>query len=538
MTPFNKSSLTCDEKIHTSFKSEGLKLFALYFIANIFLFLNTDAIYWDDWSLFNHTHDDLVIMFTHVSSEVGYFIAHLHYQLLTIGNGVFSYRIATFLLLLLAGFFVYRILKTIKSLTNEDVFFITLFFLIAPVYSARIALIDFPYTFSYFVFFFAFYILSISASKRSLLLRIGSLGLFFLSFLTNSLLFFYAVPLMYLFYIRYHSLDTPFTAKIKLFIRQNIDFLLVPIVFFVVKTIYFAPNALYSDYNSLSFKGLINAPIYVIKAFFASFIQPVNASVSLLGIVTFLVLLYAVYVIRKRSQKEAVIIDKERNLSLWIYLGAVIFALGVFAYCAVGKLPEDAVWNSRHQLLVPLGFSFMLYFSILLIFQKLRLSHNLKIALLSTIAIAFIGKNLHDGYRYNLDWFYAVSIQENLKEMEIVQNNSTFVVDTTLEHVLANNRRIRTYEYNGMMRHVFKDDTRLMVTEESEIEGAQRRQPFRQYNYSAWQKSEPVYLSIIPNPRYELKRKHIIKLFYSRIFNNNEFRTHAKKLVLIHEIRK
>ena len=52
-------------------------------------------------------------------------------------------------------------------------------------------------------------------------------------------------------------------------------------------------------------------------------------------------------------------------------LGLVLFC-GVFAYNAVGQQPRLNDWSHRHQLLVPLGASFILFFGLKTIFFKLQ----------------------------------------------------------------------------------------------------------------------------------------------------------------------
>ncbi len=82
--------------------------------------------------------------------------------------------------------------------------------MILPVNSARVALIDFPYGLFLALFFMAFWLLTCYFnSQHNLIFRIIILLLFYLSFVINSLLVFYAIVLLYIAYKNYCVADSP-----------------------------------------------------------------------------------------------------------------------------------------------------------------------------------------------------------------------------------------------------------------------------------------------------------------------------------------
>jgi len=147
----------------------------------------------------------------------------------------------------------------------------------------------------------------------------------------------------------------------------------------------------------------------------------------------------------------------------FLYFGVLFFILGVLAYTAVGKLPNIYGFDSRHQLLVPLGFSFIVYFTTIIVLEKISKSEYIQNVILFTIIIAFISQNIYSGYRYKLDWIYQVAIQEQIKELSTIKDNTTFIVNIDLDNKLANERKINFYEHNQRLKKIFGNDSRLMI---------------------------------------------------------------------------
>jgi len=106
-------------------KKEYFILFILYSIANIFLLLNTNGIYWDDWTLINNSYKTIASQFCQASYGVGIITTNIHNTLLHIGNGIFIYRLLTFIFYFISTILLFQILKSIKELSKRDTFFIT-----------------------------------------------------------------------------------------------------------------------------------------------------------------------------------------------------------------------------------------------------------------------------------------------------------------------------------------------------------------------------------------------------------------------------
>ena len=169
-------------------------LFVLYTLAHGGIFLIPNAIFWDDYTLYEM--DDQIILDTFDQlGSIFNFSGYLHVFFLVFGPAL--YKLLTFVMLFLTGLIFDNILKRYKAINVETRFIIVLLTLVLPFYHARVALIVMPYTLSYFLFFSAWLLMS----KQ----RVVSLALFFISFNTNSLLVFFALPFLDHYY---HSIKS------------------------------------------------------------------------------------------------------------------------------------------------------------------------------------------------------------------------------------------------------------------------------------------------------------------------------------------
>lgn len=511
-------------------------MLAIYLITNSFFLLNYNGLYWDDWTLFNNSFEAINSQFMENSGFTGILFSSLHFSLLEVG--VFSYRALTVVLLFISGVFVYKVLQKLDFFSKEDIFFITIFFLLAPLYSAKIALIDFPYTFFSTFFFFAFYLLSNNIGNLRRPKRIIILSLLFISFVVNSLLVFYVLILMYMFYKLYNQ-ELILYKNITNFIRTKLDFILLPVVFYIVKSIYFAPSNLYTGYNSISLANLIKMPFTFAYTLYSSFSKPIELSFSSEAISFWFFLIVAFLAIVHFTKKVSLVDYKVSYDQRLFVLGLMIFFFGAFAYLAVGKIPSTSDWNSRHQLLLPLGFSFILYFGLKNIFRIFHFNNISKSFVLFVLIFAFIGFHIKDGIDYSIDWKYQQSIIENLKKSKIINENSTFIVTTNLGERLAKNRRFRAYELNGMSKMALGCEDKLFVMKEREIEEYKKYRNYKQYNFSDWNYSPPVNIIISENIENEFKGTRLrevvflMKLKYFEIFKNDRFSEEILKLVII-----
>lgn len=513
-------------------------LFIVFFISSSTLLLNFNGVYWDDWTLVNQEFSGIHSQFSQNSGKIGILLSGLHYTLINI-LGVYSYRFLTFILLFLSGLFVYNILKNTGLFSKTSLFFICVFYLLAPHFSGRVALIDFPYTLFLFVFFFSFFLLDSFRNQLSLPKRIVVLALFFLSFLVNSLLVFYALVLLYLFFYSYRQ-DTSFTKNCLSFIKIKLDFILLPLVFYLIKSIYFKPSGLYAGYNDVSVLQLFNVKSYLLAFDFSFFQAIVDSLQTLPGLLSLALALPFVALLLgfKNDEPGPQNSDKYKN-HIFYFFGILAFALGASPYIVTGKVPVSYGFNDRFQLLLPLGFSFMLWFGIKTLFNK-----KSQIVLSSFLVIVFVMHHIKEQAWYNVDYYHQLSIKHQFEINPDIKNNSTFIIDSRLGKNLKH-RILSVYELNGIAKLAYGNADRLFVNQLTEIEAYKTYCQYENYNCLGWQESQPITLILSPSDESLFKDdisftrsiKSYLKLKYYEIFNKSKFNSIVDRLVMIEVVK-
>ncbi|QNM87383.1 hypothetical protein [Aliarcobacter cryaerophilus] len=507
-------------------KKVFLILFSIYFLVNIPMLLNFNGIYWDDWVLVNQNLDILNFMFTEAVGYAGYMASYLHYFMIN-ELGIYSYRILTFLLLFLSAWFVFRILSSMTIFSSKDRFFISLIFLIAPLYNAKIALIDFPYTLFSTIFFFAFYLISKYLDNLGIVKRILILSLFFISFLLNSLLVFYAIVLIYIFYKVYDA-KLIFIKNLILFSIKKLDFILIPIVFFIIKNIFFTSKGVYTGYNKIDFNNILNFDKYI-EVFKLNILYPITESLQFLNIViVFIIFIISIYF--SRNLKFNLKIKKEFIL---LIIGFFILVLGAFPYIAVGKIPSSMEQDSRFQVLLLLGFSMIVYFLIKIISYIFITKNNYIYGFLLFLSIYIFSINSFKyQIKYHWEWIYQQSIIENFLSSDIIKNNSTFlVIDNVLHKKFI---RLGEMHMNGISKAIFgKDDKLFIYRDLSQIDVFKKVCVIaKEFNCYNWVEDKPISFSIFNNQSIDVYGLlYLIKLKYLEISDNKKFKETIKDLI-------
>ncbi|WP_419770595.1 MAG: hypothetical protein ACNI3C_02035 [Candidatus Marinarcus sp.] len=518
-------------------KKSILILFIIYTIANVFFLINYNGIYWDDWELYDQEYDAVLQMFLQAAGNLGYINTPIRYIIANSGDiGIFLSRVLIFSFIFFSGIFIFKILARLTFISKLERMFVVLFFIIAPLNSAKIALINFQSNLRICIFFFAFYLLSkyLVDEKGKIGFRILLLCLFFISFGTNSVLVFYAIVLLYIFYITY-SYENSVLKNIYTFIKTKIDFILLPIIFFVIKSIYFVPSGLSEGYNKINLNNIINLKLYF-QTFQSNFIVPIQISFfsmsSVIIILILLLLLLSNLFTRQNNEMH------KKDVYLFI-LGLVIFFLGAFPYIAVGKTPSLGDWASRFQLLLPLGFSFILYYGIQISSNLLNFKEIVKYFVYLILIISFIMFHMKEQIKYNIDWYYQKSIIENFKTNDLIIKNNTFIINNKIKKNLAQNRYVRFYEFNGMSREAFGKDDKFFVNSEKELRRYSSYKNRKQMNFYTWNENEKIYFTIKDNSNLFNQKsirkniKYLFRLKYLELFKPLEFKKEISNLISI-----
>ena len=165
----------------------------LFFIANFFLLINYEGLYWDDWGAYNQERETLIVFFDMIQHNIkGDFFLILS----KFFNHVYLFRIFVFLAYLSIGFFTYKILISTELFSEREGKLVAFMSIIVPINSSFVAISIIPFLFPVLLFYLAFFLLSKYYEYPGKPLRFIVLYIFFFSFSTNSLLVLYAIVLM------------------------------------------------------------------------------------------------------------------------------------------------------------------------------------------------------------------------------------------------------------------------------------------------------------------------------------------------------
>lgn len=481
--------------------------------------LNT-GIFWDDWALWHHSYST-VLGLTH---ELGSpWLGHFIFFVLSIGNGTSVARLLTFLSYWIAALCLLGILRKLKSIDAISRVAITSVFAIFPINHSRILLCCTANAVAYSIFFIGFLLLSQDKWRSSIWVRMIVLTLFSCSFSTGSLLVFYGLPLAYLFHTQ-----RPRFERTESLIGHHIDFLVLPFVFFAIKSVWFVPSGLYAGYNAVSAVNLITVPIgflYTLKQYVFDVLSKGIGAVGnalVLG-ASFLFFL----VLRQFKQSESSTASDVRFILLG--LGAVL--IGVLPYLMVGKSPDSILWNDRHALPLPLGAAFFAVYFFRLLGSKIRLSHEKTVMVYALLLAAFTIQNIQTALAFQRDSYKQVGLIERFKDNPTIRTNHTFQIDDRTQHIWAEGRRISYYEYTGMMRTAFGSDTRFAA---SLGDKEWHRTDFSacishpQYSMSRWPNSPPEYCITIRQQGEIGYCAWGIRMAFLQFFNPPRYRQLAK----------
>jgi len=331
---------------------------------------------------------------------------------------------------------------------------------------------------------------------------------------------------MYIFYQKYWDQGTGFFNNARVFVKQNLDFILLPFLFFIVRALFFKPSGVNADYNAFDIWMVLGTPVTIPMSFYSSFLEPISQ--SFITLAPFWIFALGVFLISFKNHGKD-IVESNRSDVYFLLLGGLFFILAVFPYLVVGKMPQLGDFASRHQLLVPLGFAFILYFFIKVFASRSNLSKQLMTKVLVVFVLAFTAQNVYTNYLYKVDWFYQVGLEEHIKDSEVFKKNSTFVVSMDND-ILKLRTIMNAGEHTYRLKKIFGDETRLMIDKSEVGVNFNELKKRKVSGLSSWVRQDPIYLKIT-------KGRFHRKLFFYEFFDKERFKDLAKKLIFIEQIK-
>lgn len=419
-----------------------------------------NGVFWDDWTLFNMSSEGLEEEFR---SAGGYYMGayFLHYFLQQAPEPALVYRVLTFILSFFSVLLFYKLLLRFKEVPHNQAFYMAIVFIVLPFFSAKTTMICLPYTICLTLFLAGFYLYTNILEQPSLWKRLLSLICFFVSFITNSLLFFYLIIPLYIPYVKR-------SKSLLLLVREGFryaDFMILPILFWVLRNLYSAPSDFFviQNYNEISLRRLLYVPVQLATTLNEIFFGPIALfyTNSYPYIFTLIAILFGTLLFKLQKLNRYIVFSTYTSHRQLIIVSSFLIFIGSFPYLLVGKIPIFSGYETRHQLLLTIGFSIFVIASI-----DSLVTTKYKSFVLTSVLTIFITVSIQSQFRYLVGWLKQESIIEHLRRNPLPSHFNTVEVMDLVPEYNATDRPLTFYEWNGINKYTSGRENVLFVNDE------------------------------------------------------------------------
>jgi len=502
----NESNLT---KLH------WLHIFIMYVASNMFLLVN-QGVFWDDWLIFENNFNEINRWFIRCGHL---YLTYIHYFLQNLSiNPPIVYHTVTVALGLISTVIFYKILKYFK-LSSYNLFLLTLFFAVIPYNQAKSTLICLPSTISLFLLLLGVLTFLVSINRKNVSVRIISIVLLFISFtLMNSGLVIWLAFL--LFYSIYKQKEIKLRFSFFMGVIRHLflwfDYAVLPFVFWITKYLYFQPTGILSDqsYNEVSIERLFFSPINIIFSFYTNTFGVISESFRpIMESQSFEILFSMLFVIIYYSFYKLKLFHLNYHINNhFLFIGVYFFIAGIFPYAVVEKNPSFSGYATRGQILLPIGMSFILLYSISLFGSK-------KIRQLAYIILvtSFIIANISSQVKYTKSWFKQEALIAHIKKDSLfIPHNNYLLFDRTTEYD-ENERGLSHWALSGLLEKALGHTACFMI--ETKDRATYRHDMKFQYYY------------LIDKGELMLKTKTVLLLLYQYYFKKHAYYMNIDKII-------
>lgn len=452
--------------VSPSFQCNGFKrLFLLTFTAWAFL-LTSKGNYWDG-SLIS----SFVALKRKAPLEMWFYEAGLpiqvyyHWALSFLPFPLFFHQLVSLLSVFCIGYTVFLALRDYYKFPEEFCMLAGALTILFPVYSILYSSVLMFYIFSQALYFLSWLFIirlnykkfsSIGFSERTWLHYLACFPLF-LSFFHNSLLVLHYGFFLCLFFLPEFHIGLnkkTFLKKIIKFIKINLIFVVLPLVFWFLKKQLFAPSGQYASYNVVFTPGsevfwtrvVLLAWAYVPYLVVSFFNIDAIRELPGLYIISLPVLFMLSFVWTKNHKKIPA-----KKLFIALVVALLVTYSGIFPYTVVGKSARWFDWRSRDGFL--LGASFGVFVSCIYFYFSGMKSRFFKI--LASIGISMVASGFitHSAYRLihlEARKYHDMAIIHYSKSLNLYEGTTLFWQDDFSKHG-AIFGQIRAYEYSALL---------------------------------------------------------------------------------------
>lgn len=433
------------------------------------IYLLNDGVFWDDWVLFNMSDAGIKYMY---DDNGGGAAGYLYHQFINrFSNPVLASHVIGYIASVAVSIILFNVLNTLNTFSRNQALIIVMIYMALPINIAGYTMIGGLAKLYFGLFFIGFYFFLKIGSKGGLLYRFFALSFFTLSFVVPSVISFY-LGVMSVYFVR-SNFPAFSIKKLFLFSLRKLDFITLPLIsWHLFKIIFAVPtNGIHAatGYNAIHIRNVLHLPISFKHSFFDlfkySFLETIDLY-GLFGSLCFIIFLFIIIInvrINARSETKSV------KFYLWLLIsGIVLFYAGSFSYVLVGKMPvmeyKNSGFNSRHQLLLGLGLSFIIFsiIEMLHLFSKTKLKVKY---IYVVLFFMFFSSGVYSLMQFKRDWIKQQVIIRFFKTNEIIKANRAFIIsDETIEYN-AFGRKVAFYEYTGMLKYALGEETRFAISQ-------------------------------------------------------------------------
>lgn len=396
----------------------ALTLYGLSFLPNL---LSMNALFWDDWTWFNHQTGKLLKANYTGSGNAPW---RTWIEIYIFQSSLPVFRIVSLIGYFAVGYFLFHILKRSSFLNASQLSAITLLFLVIPVNSARISTANSKYGVDLFFFFLAWYLYETKSHKLS---KIFAFVFFFLSYSTLPFPTFTLLPILY-----HVMLKSPKNTREYVHEFANtIPLMLLPIGYLALRQMYWPPTGGLADMYTPQLSGIARSLIFVLICSIPLALHLASAK-----------------------------FDNIAKPNLLVAVGCFSVSIAAVPYMVGGRLvdisdwliafiPNFSDWDSRHQLLLPLGISLIIVGSMK--FQNVEKLKWNTYPVLTILLAVFVALNITFAQEYFLDSRKQEAVIEAMASNSELKSVGSILIDDQALRFNARGRMLRSYEWEGML---------------------------------------------------------------------------------------
>lgn len=409
-----------------------------------------DGIYWDDWILrhFIVSGDKAAHVFHWQERGLPVF-SFFHWIIGGIGNPAITHNLLTFALIITSSVLMFLIAKTLQ-VSDWEAWLIV-------ISADMVAAVETMFLFSttvYLLMFTLFLLAVFLALRNTMVTRIMALLLFSVSFQLHSLLVYYAAFLL---------LRARQKKSLGTFLRTSMDFLLLPVAYWFIKTEFFVVALPY--YNKFDW-SLASLRLSTVGFLREGLVAQVSETVYLCithPVAWVFTICIAVVLALYRGNRINV---STSSTVAWVGFGVMLFVLGAAPYVLVGKPPSAHGYATRHALLIALPIGVFVT-AVVRVFLRFQYGKYIASVVLATIVCGGTISHwqLYAGWQER--WIKDQSVIAYFAAHPELQSIGTYTLD---DDYPLTTESYRFYEWSAMFREAWNVSGYLVLMENERFE--------------------------------------------------------------------